>query len=164
MAATEQALETLYRSRYRGFVAALSTVTHSYELAHDAVQEGFARALASRDQFRSGSLEAWVMTIAMNAAIDARRRDRGRALDEEAPDPQVMLPERNPDLADALRALSPKRRLVVFLRHYADLSYADIAAVTGQREGTVAATLHRAHAELRRALTAPMGSEGIETA
>jgi RNA polymerase sigma factor (sigma-70 family) len=163
MAATEQALETLYRSRYRGFVAALATVTRSYELAHDAVQEGFARALASRERFSGGSLDAWVMTIAMNAAIDARRRDRSRALADEVPDPQVMSPERNPDLADALRTLSPKRRLVVFLRHYADMSYADIAAVTGQREGTVAATLNRAHAELRRALTAPTESEGLET-
>lgn len=155
MAASEQALEALYRTRYLGFVEALATVTHGYDGAHDAVQEGFARALASRSRFNGGSLEAWVMRIALNAAIDTRRRDRDRPLAESVPDPQILSPERDQALAAALRALPPKRRLVVFLRYFADLSYADIAAVTGTSEGTVAATLNQAHAALRDALTEP---------
>jgi RNA polymerase sigma factor (sigma-70 family) len=55
-------------------------------------------------------------------------------------------------LADALRALPPKRRLVVFLRYFADLSYADIAGICGTSEGTVAATLAHAHESLHEAL------------
>ena len=42
----------------------------------------------------------------------------------------------------------------MFLRHFADHSYAQIAAVTGTSEGTVAATLNQAHAALREALAA----------
>ena len=155
MAASEQALEALYRTRYLGFVEALTTVTRGYDGAHDAVQEGFARALASRRGFNGGSLEAWVMRIALNAAIDTRRRDCERPLDEAVPDPQLLRPERDEALAAALRELPPKRRLVVFLRYFADLSYADIAAVTGTSRGTVAATLNQAHAALRAALTGP---------
>jgi DNA-directed RNA polymerase specialized sigma24 family protein len=41
---------------------------------------------------------------------------------------------------------------VVFLRYFADLSYAEIARLCGIEEGTVAATLAQAHAELKLAL------------
>jgi DNA-directed RNA polymerase specialized sigma24 family protein len=44
-------LERLYRERYAGFRNALATVTGSYDTARDAVQEGFARALANSHQF-----------------------------------------------------------------------------------------------------------------
>jgi RNA polymerase sigma-70 factor (ECF subfamily) len=47
-----------------------------------------------------------------------------------------------------VRVLPPRRRLVVFLRYFADLPYAEIAAIAGISEGTVAATLAQAHEEL----------------
>jgi RNA polymerase sigma-70 factor, ECF subfamily len=47
----------------------------------------------------------------------------------------------------------PRRRLVVFLRYFADLSYAEIAEVLGVSEGTVAASLAQARAALRERLT-----------
>src|ERR1041385_19268 len=61
-------------------------------------------------------------------------------------------PEAPPALAAAVRMLSPRRRQVVFLRYFADLSYAEIARVCRMSEGTVAATLAQAHAELQRHL------------
>jgi DNA-directed RNA polymerase specialized sigma24 family protein len=42
--------------------------------------------------------------------------------------------------------------LIVFLRYFGDFSYAGIAAACDVSEGTVAATLAQAHAELRSAL------------
>jgi RNA polymerase sigma factor (sigma-70 family) len=57
-----------------------------------------------------------------------------------------------PLVAAALRQLPPRRRLVVFLRFYADLSYAEIAECLGVAEGTVAATLSQAYAVLRESL------------
>jgi RNA polymerase sigma factor (sigma-70 family) len=42
---------------------------------------------------------------------------------------------------------------VVFLRYFADLSYAEIAEVTGISEGTVAATLSQARAALMEQLS-----------
>jgi RNA polymerase sigma factor (sigma-70 family) len=64
----------------------------------------------------------------------------------------VGLPERDPALARAVRALPARRRLLVFLRYYADLSYAEIAAAAGVSEGTVAATLAQARESLLAAL------------
>jgi DNA-directed RNA polymerase specialized sigma24 family protein len=46
----------------------------------------------------------------------------------------------------------------VFLRYFADLSYAEIADALGVAEGTVAAALSQAHAELR----AHLELEGVE--
>jgi hypothetical protein len=43
-----RAIEDVYARRYQSFRGALAGIVGSYELAHDVVQESFARALASR--------------------------------------------------------------------------------------------------------------------
>jgi RNA polymerase sigma factor (sigma-70 family) len=150
-----QAIEALYRERYVGFRNALATVTGSYESARDAVQEGFARALASRRQFRGdGSLAAWVWQITLRAALEARGVPEVSI--DEVLDPQLVAPERNPALTAALATLPPRRRLIVFLRYFADFSYADIASACDVSEGTVAATL----AQARQALAETLEPEG----
>jgi RNA polymerase sigma factor (sigma-70 family) len=52
-------------------------------------------------------------------------------------------------LLDAVRRLSPRRRAVVVLRYYEDMTEAQIADRLGIKEGTVRATLHQALAQLR---------------
>jgi RNA polymerase sigma factor (sigma-70 family) len=144
-------LEDLYRRRYAAFRNALIAVTGSRDAARDAVQEAFARALRDQQSYRGdGPLEAWVWRIAVRAGIEARRR-RG-PLAEPGTDAVMLERERDPDLADALAALPPRRRLVVFLRYFADLSYAEIGAALSISPGTVAATLAQAHADLFEAL------------
>src|SRR5437764_770534 len=152
------AIEQLYRERYVGFRNALATITGSYDTARDAVQEGFARALASRTQLRAEvSLAAWVWRIAVRAALEARGRHTSEEPLAETIDPHLVEPERHPPLAAALATLSPRRRLIVFLRYYADFSYAELAAACDVSEGTVAATL----AQAREALAAALRLEGV---
>lgn len=142
------AIERIYRERYAGFRNALATVTGSQESARDAVQEGFARALRERATFRGeGRLEAWIFRIALRTALESRRNGRELALEDVA-DPALPEPEHDPALTAAVRALPPRRRLVVFLRYFADLSYEEIAFVCGISEGTVAAALNQARAAL----------------
>jgi RNA polymerase sigma-70 factor (ECF subfamily) len=148
---TREPLEQLYRDRYRTFRDVLAGVVGSQDLAREVVQEAFARALRERRRFRGeGSLEAWVWRIALNVALKTRHELRREwALDWElAADPER--PDR--DIRSAVEALPPRRRLVIFLRYYADLSYAEIADVMDVAEGTVAATLAQAKAELGRVL------------
>jgi RNA polymerase sigma-70 factor (ECF subfamily) len=153
-----RAIEQLYRERYVGFRNALATVTGSYDSARDAVQEGFARALTRRRQFRGeGPLAAWVWRIALRAALEARATSEASL--DEAPDTRLVEPERDPSLGAALATLPPRRRLIVFLRYYADLSYSEIAAACDVSEGTVAATL----AQARDALAAVLDMEGART-
>jgi RNA polymerase sigma-70 factor (ECF subfamily) len=149
----EQALERIYRERYLGFRNALATITGDYESARDVVQEAFARALKSRKSFRGeGSLEAWVWRIAIRTAQELRGEHSSAALNGSL-DPGVVDPDRDPELADALRRLPPRRRLIVFMRYFADLTYEQIADACGITEGTVAASLAQAREELMRTLT-----------
>lgn len=157
MSATVDAIERLYHARYTGFRHGAAAVLGDYDAAHDAVQEGFARALVERERFRGGALEAWVWRIVFRKALDLRRQRRNDPL-EEALDPALIESDGDAELAAAIRALPPRRRLIVFLRYFADLPYEEIAAVCGVSQGTVAASLSQAHAELRQALEL----EGVE--
>ena len=152
MSAAAEQIEDVYRRRYSGFRHGAAALAGNYELGHDAVQDGFAAALEKRRQFRGGSLEAWVWRIVARKALDLGRRRSGGVSVEERLAPSSIVSERDPDIAAAVRALPPRRRLVVFLRYFADLSYAEIGEACGVEEGTVAATLAHAHAELRLAL------------
>ena len=139
-------LEQLYRDRYVGFRNALAPVAGSREAARDAVQEAFAIALRERRTLRRReSLAPWVWQIAFRLALRERRRMELAELPEEL---SILEPERDPALAAAIRLLPPRRRLVVFLRYFAQFSYAEIAETLELSEGTVAATLAQAHAAL----------------
>jgi RNA polymerase sigma-70 factor (ECF subfamily) len=147
-----RAIEDVYARRYQGFRGALAGIVGNYELAHDVVQESFVRALRSKGDFRGdGPLEAWIWKIALRAAFEMRGRTTEQAL-VDAFEPELPKPDRDEELAAALRALSPRRRLVVFLRYVADLDYAEIARVCEISEGTVAATLAQAKAALAASL------------
>ena len=66
------------------------------------------------------------------------------------------LRETNGIVADedaAMALLAPEQRLILSLRVENDLSYTDIAAVLGVREGTVKSRLARARAQLRKKLS-----------
>jgi RNA polymerase sigma-70 factor (ECF subfamily) len=152
VAATPEQIEELYRRRYVAFRNMLATTTGSYETARDVVQDAFAQALKRRHTFRGeGSLEAWVWRIAFRLAL-ASRRELGRNGDAPDIDPVFMESERDPVLEVALRELPPRRRLVVFLHYFADMTYEQIAEVCGISAGTVAATLTQARADLLAAL------------
>jgi len=149
MPATVEAIEELYRSRYASYRGGVTALT-GYDAARDVVQEAFAQALRDRKDFRGdGSLAAWVWQIAFRTALRTRTKDgRELTLDEFVETAPVPRDERDPELAEAVRGLAPRRRLVVYLRYFADLPYAEIASLLDISEGTVAATLSQAHAEL----------------
>jgi RNA polymerase sigma-70 factor (ECF subfamily) len=145
-------IERVYRERYVGFRNALATITGDFDSARDAVQEGFARAFRERRRFRGEApLEAWIFRIALRAAL-APRRNGAEPLGEHDVPSALVDEARDPELAAALRGLPPRRRLIVFLRYFADLAYTDIATALGISEGTVAASLAQAHDALREAL------------
>ncbi|MGZ4280607.1 MAG: RNA polymerase sigma factor [Gaiellaceae bacterium] len=150
MAASAESIEELYRSRYASFRGGLAALTGSYDTARDVLQEAFAQALRDREQYRGdGSLAAWVWRIAFRVALRSRSDgQRDLTLDELVAAAPLPSPERDPLLAEALKRLSPQRRLIVFLRYFADLSYAEIASLCEISEGTVAATLAHARSDL----------------
>jgi RNA polymerase sigma factor (sigma-70 family) len=146
-------IERLYRRRYGDFLRTAIALLRDPDLAHEAVQEAFARAVRAQASLRSnGSLDAWVWRTLVNVSISELRqasKDRPYAARERAVDQEGMS---WPELRSEVSALPERQRLVLFLRHYADLSYEQIGDVLGIERGTVAATLHSAHDQLRKRL------------
>jgi RNA polymerase sigma factor (sigma-70 family) len=147
-------LELLYRERYPAFLRVARATVRDHGAAADAVHDAFVQAVRNRRSFRGdGTLEGWVWRMVVNAARK-RRRDLPGNLSEFA---EMADPSRN-GFGDPVRAaaaaLPERQRLVLFLRYYADLDYAAIAAILDIKEGTVAATLNAAHSALRASLEA----------
>ncbi len=152
------AIEGVYRARYGSFLRAAIAIVGDEEAARDAVQEAFARALRGRRRIRGGSggggsLDGWLWRAVVNVCVDERRRPRRTEPLVDDPPATNGHAEEWPELRAAVAALPERQRLVLFLRHYADLDYETIAAALGIARGTVAATLNAAHATLRRTLT-----------
>ncbi|HEY1366550.1 MAG TPA: sigma-70 family RNA polymerase sigma factor [Gaiellaceae bacterium] len=141
-------LEALYRARLPEFRRVAAALAGDAEAGRDAVQEAFAVAVRKRRSYRGEApLEAWVWRIVVNTAHNQRRR-------RSEPLPADYDPARNGSEPPALplELLTPRQREVLFLRYYADLDYASIAAALGISPGTVGATLTAARETLRRAL------------
>jgi RNA polymerase sigma factor (sigma-70 family) len=145
-------LEALYRERYPAFLRVARATVRDDGAAADAVHDAFVQAVRNRRSFRGdGTLEAWVWRMVVNAA---RKRCR-ELLPAEAAAADFVDESRN-GFGDPVRAaaaaLPERQRLALFLRYYADLDYASIAAALGVAEGTVGATLNAAHRALRESL------------
>lgn len=56
------------------------------------------------------------------------------------------------NLRRLIRELPERQRLALFLRYFADLDYEAIGAILGIASETVAASLHSAHATIRKAV------------
>jgi RNA polymerase sigma-70 factor (ECF subfamily) len=152
VAATLGEIEAIYRERYSTFLRVAVGVTGEEQSAADAVHDAFVRAVRYRRRFRGeSSLEGWLWRIVVN---EARRRCERTPTTAELP----VLPaaaESNgshDDVRALLTALPERQRTVLFLRYFADLDYQAIAGVLEIAPGTVAATLHAAHAALRKQL------------
>lgn len=147
------AIERAYREGYRRYLSLALGMLGDVDRARDAVQEAFAHALRSRGGLRRPeSLDAWLWRIVVNVCRVEQRHPH-RELDERY---EVDANGHSGDLSEVravIAALPERQRLVLFLRHYADLDYESIAQVTGVERGTVAATLHSAHRKVRDAMT-----------
>jgi RNA polymerase sigma factor (sigma-70 family) len=142
------------------------------ELAHELAAETFTVAFARRATFNreTPDCKAWLYGIAAKLASSHRRREvrRLRAYARSAerlvgsPDETVGrldAQSQAPHLANALAELSPRQRDVLLLYAIADLSYEEIAAALGIATGTVRSSLHRARANVTRALEHAIGGE-----
>jgi RNA polymerase sigma-70 factor (ECF subfamily) len=124
----------------------------------DLLGEIFLQVVRDIGRFRGdeAALRRWVFTVAHHRLIDARRRSQRRPpiSDGSVPDQAVTPgPEPlDPDLLEALAALTAEQREVVALRFVADLPIDAVAAVTGRTAGAVKALQHRALEALARSL------------
>ena len=168
----EDAFGILVQRYQRRLAAFLSQLVGDMELARELSQEAFVRAWSALERFDPRyRFSTWLFRIAHNLGIDQLRRRRLQTTplyrtDSEGEEVEVVVPDLDKDplghlenraLASELRQiiddLRPEYRELVLLRHFAGLSYQEIADFTEMPLGTVKNKLFRAHSVLRRALT-----------
>ncbi|HUF39209.1 MAG TPA: sigma-70 family RNA polymerase sigma factor [Anaerolineales bacterium] len=153
----------LVRRHHAGVIRVVYRMCGDPALAEDAAQDAFIRAWLRLSSFRPGtSLRNWLYRIAVNAALDALRRDRKTAdLEVETlslPDPEqgpeaaVLQREREHAVREAIRTLPEAARSVLVLREYGGLSYKEIAAALDIPLGTVMSRLNYARSRLKERL------------
>jgi len=131
--------------------------------AEDLVQETYARALGSYQQFAPGSnLKAWLTRILYNFFIDdyhQKRRwvsvdDSSAEKDESdywervpaenpGPESHLLLKELSTKIADALNKIPEEFRLPIVLVDMGDFSYLEAAEILSCPVGTVRSRLSR---------------------
>jgi RNA polymerase sigma-70 factor (ECF subfamily) len=167
----QEAYCVLVRRYQRRLTAFLSQLVGDLELARELTQEAFIRAWSALERFDPRyRFSTWLFRIAHNLGIDQLRRKRLQTVslyrtDSDGEELEMIVADLEKDplghlenraLADELRAvidgLRPEYRELVLLRHFAGLSYQEIADFKEMPLGTVKNKLFRAHSVLRKAL------------
>lgn len=148
-------LVTEYGDRLRRFAARMA----GPEVAEDVVQEVFLRVYRSIRTFDpSGSLGAWIFTIANNLCVDyLRKRPAEQRARTPQPDPSNLAEgrETRATLRRAVAQLPEPQKRVFLLREEAGLTFREIADLLGCPLGTALGRMHTALASLRKALAVP---------
>jgi len=136
--------------------------------AEDAVQEAYLQAVRHFAGFRGDNARAWLLTIVRSICYAWSDRERrfgwAEELDqvastEDDPETSLVRRELQDQLARAVDGLPLPFREVIVMREIQQLSYKEIATVTGVPVGTVMSRLSRARGRLQRVLEA-QGMEG----
>jgi RNA polymerase sigma-70 factor (ECF subfamily) len=133
--------------------------------ADDLVQDTLERACARWRLWLAGSdLRAWLFTLMHNLFISQlrqvqRQAAQGRAVDLDDVAQELQAPQAAPglalDLQRCLLRLPMDQRAVLLLVTVEDMSYAEVAKVTGVPLGTVMSRLSRARDRMRELLDEP---------
>jgi RNA polymerase sigma factor (sigma-70 family) len=135
--------------------------------AADMVAETFAKLHGQRRRFSpDANLSTWLFTVLANRCCNRLRwakRHPADALDQDGVDRAIPCADLGPDatlqqrerfeaLRRALAALPHELKTTLLLHHYEQLSYREIAAITGCAERGVETRLYRARQKLRESL------------
>ncbi len=143
----ERHQRTLFNVAYR--------LLGSYADASDATQNAFVSAYEHLDSFDAAhDFFSWIYRILKNDCLNVLRARRPfEAVDPELagtgrPDEALDAAERERVVQAALQKLSRDYREVIVLRHFADLSYEEIAATLNLPMKTIKSRLYSARQTL----------------
>lgn len=159
-------LEVLVRRFATPLLTYLSRMCGDAHRAEELVQEVFLAVWTKRKTYKLNKpFKAWLYAIATNRCRSAFRGAKGKpmaSLDDHAglspeadrPGPmEAAVGAENASIVTAAVAQLPEQqRMVVTLRIWGGMSYAEIAASAGRTEATIRSHMHRALASLRARL------------
>lgn len=141
----------------------------SEEMANDLFQETFVKAIVTIQQGRyveNGKFFAWIIRIAHNLLIDRFRQERAEntisneeveydifnnvKLAENTVESKMVAEQSLVDVARLVKELPANQREVIYMRFYQDLSFKEIAEITGVSINTALGRVRYALLNLRR--------------
>ena len=149
---------------------ALAHMLGSTDDAQDVAQDAFVLAFQKLATFRGDAqFYSWLFRIAMNAAVNFRRKNRslGASLEaakerigleptdhrgDSSPDRPLEQAERQRLVREALAQMTEEFRIPLVMAEMEDLKYEEIADILHCPIGTVRSRIHRGRAELREKL------------
>jgi len=171
-AGDQDAFRVLVERHSRAVFKLAYRVTGSESDAEDVVQETFLKAWKQLPRFEErSSFGTWVYRVAVNCALDHRRRRPGREVSatpvesegpvagEETAAGEAWDPERQAQGAElrrrvqqAMDELSPAERTAFVLRHFEGRSIDEIGQIMGLRTSATKHSVFRAVQKMRRTL------------
>ncbi len=174
----EDGFEELVRRYQKPITGYVFRIVGEYESALDVTQEVFIKVYNSLHRYSSEyKFSTWLYRIAHNAAIDHLRRNliNAQSLETEnadgtyqlqiesagrSPEQDREISEWRTEIGEVVKRLPDAYKQLILLRHANDLSYDEIAEVTGLPLGTVKNRLFRAR-EMMRHIMIERGFDGI---
>ena len=163
-----QEFEEIFRRHFHFVYRTAFKVTGSRQDAEDIVQTIFLRLLRRElPAALRAKPQAYLYRAAINASVSALRSQRRHHLTDDfsrletpSPDTGDQIEKQQQDrLRGAIGQLSPQAVELLILRYEHGYSDAEIAKLLGKSRGTIAVTLYRARARLKRLVRVDSGEK-----
>ena len=159
-----EALRLLFEDNRQKIFSLAYQYVKNVEDAEDILQETFIKAYRSLDKFQSRNgtrFSPWLYRIGINCSIDYLRRNKNRRLKHSDTDDLDNFPsgsgksssepehtrdrkEIREKIDQTLNRLSGRQKMIFILKHYQELTTAEIAEYLDCSEGSVKRQLFRA--------------------
>lgn len=143
----------------------------NHEKASEIVQESFLELMRVEDPAKlSGKELAWLFRVSRNRALDRIKKEKpmsqikpGQDFPFESDNPEESLDrdQQKSQATQMLQSLTPVQKEVIRLKFQEDLSYKEIAEITGHSVNHVGVILHEAIKKLRAQASASLNNNKV---
>lgn len=161
------AFSRLYRELegplYRFILSKLNDPQRSADISHDVFMQVWREASGFQERSKA---RTWIFAMAYRKVIDVYRRDKRLEFGDDLPDQLdespdgegcLLITEEKDAVRACLETLSVQHRTAIELTFMEDMSYSEVAEVTGTPEGTVKSRVFHAKQLLQRCLSIRLG-------
>lgn len=165
----QNALEILIHRHKNRVFSYILLIVKKQELAEDIFQETFIKVIRSLKKGRytdNGKFISWVLRISHNLIIDHFRKEKlkgtisndsfegdlfnSQKFSEETIEDQMVYTQILSEVKDLIQELPEDQQQVIYMRHYLDLSFKEIADITDVSINTALGRMRYALINLRK--------------
>lgn len=165
----DAAFEALFLKHKDKVYTGIYMLVKDHDVADDVFQDTFIKVLQKLKEEKyadEGKFVPWVMRIAHNLCMDHFRKNQKEkivandnpeydildniSIEESYKEDQIISDESTIDISKYLELLPDEQREIIVFRHYYDMSFKDIAEMTGTNINTALGRMRYALLNLRK--------------